>query len=251
MKTLTRLLFFVCFLFSIQTKSQQRVVINIPSVVAESEYVWRTIQDINFFEANNYDVSLPKGSLIDELIVKTKSGTLVDADYTRLERFMTDSVYNATDYQSGFQKIEGQLVLINKMISEISGLDLNWSFRLFDTYQINLTLYGPGGSYDPDRGTILIYCTPRGQFRSYDNPANTIIHEVTHIGIEESIINKFDVPHALKERIVDSFVLLNFTKDLPDYRIQDMGDYRIDQHLKSKMDLKKLDEYVMKVISHN
>ena len=163
-----------------------------------------------------------------------------DDDYKRLETFITDSVYDKADYLEGYTKIKNESSVINKMIIEIDQLKLNWTFKTFKTYQINITLYGPGGSYNPDKGSILIFTTPDGQFKNYNNPANTIIHEMTHIGIENSIINRFQVPHGLKERIVDTFVFLNFKEELPDYMIQDMGDYRIDEYIKTKDDLKSL-----------
>ncbi|MEM9528618.1 MAG: hypothetical protein AAGA31_18535, partial [Bacteroidota bacterium] len=50
---------------SVQANGKDRIKINIPSAQAEAEYIWRTIQDINFFEAHNYQVSLPQGHLIE------------------------------------------------------------------------------------------------------------------------------------------------------------------------------------------
>lgn len=225
-------------------KSQNRVVANIPTADSESEYIWRTIQNIKFFEEENYHVSLPEDSLIKDLKVKSKLGKLTNEDYKRLKAVIQDSIYNKADYQKGYEKIENELELINRMIDEISQSNFNWNFKEFNTYQVNLTLYGPGGSYNPDEGSILIFTTTQGQFKNYDNPVNTIIHEITHIGIEEAIINKYNVPHTLKERIVDTFVFLNFNEYLPDYRIQDMGEKRTDQYLKTKEDLKDLNRFV-------
>lgn len=231
-------------LVSCEVKSQNRIVINIPTADSEAEYIWRTIQDIKFFEDNNYQIILPKGLFIQKLKGKSKSENLINKDYEQLKKFVKDSVYNKADYQKGNEKIKNELVLINKMINEISQSEYNWKFKEFKTYQVNLTLYGPGGSYDPDEGSILIFTTANGHFKNYDNPSNTIIHEITHIGIEEAIISKYQVPHSLKERIVDTFVFLNFKQYLPAYRIQDMGEIRPDQYIKTKTDLKKLDSFV-------
>ena len=230
-------------------ESQSRILINIPTAEEESEYIWNTIQDINFFEENNYQISLPKGLIIKNLKAKSKQGILTETDYKKLKTFIKDSIYNKADYQKGYQKIEKELQLINKIINEISVLDFNWSFKQFDTYNVNLTLYGPVGSYNPEDGSILIYTTLEGGFKSYDNPVNTTIHEITHIGIEKAIITKFKVPHALKERIVDTFVFLNFNNYLPNYKIQDMGDKRIDQYLKTKIDIKTLDRFVELIVN--
>lgn len=251
MKIKTGFILFITLLNSFQGKTQGRIAINIPTADSEAEYIWRTIQDINFFEENNYQISLPDGVLIEELKEKAKSGNLENGDYERLKLLMQDSVYNKVDYQKGYDKIASELELIEKMIKEISQANYPWDFKEFETYEVNLTLYGPGGSYDPDEGSILIFTTPNGQFKSYENPANTIIHEVTHIGVEEAIIGKYQVPHALKERIVDTFVFLNFSQHLPDYRVQDMGEKRIDHYIKSKKDLRDLNKFVAEIMEKN
>ena len=235
---------------SCSTKGQNRLVVTIPSAAEESEYIWRTIQDIKFFEENNYQISLPEGTFIEVLKKKAKENILSDNDYEDLKIYIKDSIYNRSDYEAGYRKIEEQLSLISKMISEISTSNRNWDFTMFEQYQIHLTLYGPGGSYNPDEGSILIYTTPTGNFKQYDNPANTIIHEIVHIGIETSIINTLNVPHALKERIVDTFVFLNFKEYLPTYNIQDMGDNRIDSYLKTKNDLKDLNTFVKQIMDN-
>lgn len=234
---------------SCQLKSQNRIKVNIPSVKTESEYIWRTIQDIKFFEAHNYQVSLPKGDLIEALKEKSKSAQLNNEDYERLVHFVKDSVYRASDYQKGYEKITKELRFVNKMINQIDKSKFSWDFKEFETYTVNLTLYGPGGSYDSEDGSILIYTTSNGQFKQYDNPSNTIIHEIVHIGIEKAIITEYSVPHALKERIVDTFVSLNFGQYLPDYTIQDMGDKRIDPYLKNIADLKVLDKTVDRILN--
>lgn len=228
--------------------AQDRIRINIPDATDEAEYVWRTIQDIHFFDQHGYSISLPSGALIDTLLEKARSRSLNDTDFALLQRYMTATVYNKNDYQAAYKKIDNRRALLNEMINEIDGSERQWQFRSFNTYQINLTLYGPGGSYDPENGSILIYTTPAGDFKNYRDPANTIIHEVVHIGIETSIISRFNVPHPMKERIVDKFVVLNFEGYLPDYRIQNIGDPKIDIHLNSRKDLATLNSIIERVL---
>lgn len=248
MKIKYNILALIILLTSCQSKSQNRILINIPSAKTEAEYIWRTIQDIKFFEEHNYQVSLPEGDLIEQLKEKSKSAKLNNADFEKLELFIRDSIYSEAEYQKGYDKIEKELELINKMINEVDVSNFKWNFKEYESYQVNLTLYGPGGSYNPDEGSILIYTTPNGQFKNYENPANTVIHEVVHIGIEESIISKYNVPHSLKERIVDTFVSLNFGQYLPEYKIQDMGDLRLDRFIKKLSDLNNLNETVEQIL---
>lgn len=237
-----------CLLIFSKAFCQNSILVNIPSAQAEAEYIWRTIQDTKFFEEHHYQVSLPKGILIDKLKQKAKSGKLTNEDYLALKQFVIDQVYHKIAYQKGYEKIQQQIALLNNMINTLRETTFDWDFKHFETYTINLTLYGPGGSYNADEGSILIFTTTDGRFKSYENPANTIIHEIVHIGIEKAIIKMYNVPHPLKERIVDTFVCLNFGQYLPTYKIQDMGEKRTDQHLQKVNDLKSLDQIVAKVL---
>ncbi|NER15342.1 hypothetical protein GWK08_17945 [Leptobacterium flavescens] len=217
---------------------------NIPTPEQEADQIWRTLRDIAFFEKHNYQLSLPKNELIDDLKQKSRANRLSQNDYESLKKFVKTRAYKKSDYLMGYEKIEQVVPLLNKMVTSIGQSRKNWDFKEYDVYQVNLTLYGPGGSYDPDNGSILIFTTLDGRFKQYDNPVNTLIHEIVHIGMENSIMAEYKVPHPLKERIVDTFVWLSFGELLPDYRIQNMGDKRIDDHLKERKDLEDLAEIV-------
>ena len=60
---------------------QNRIDIIIPTVKQETEYVWRNIQDIEFFEKHNYDLVLPQAELIDSLKAKSRSNRLTQNDF--------------------------------------------------------------------------------------------------------------------------------------------------------------------------
>ena len=228
-----------------------RIEVIIPSVEAETEYVWRTIRDIPFFEKHNYQLSLPKGALIESLKEKSRSNELNESDYLSLAAFMKTRVYNKLNYKKGFDAIVASKSLVNRMIKEFEELEKDWDYKIFEKYKIQLTLYGPGGSYDPDTGEILIYTTKDGNFKQYKDPSNTLIHEINHIGTQASIMNKYNVSHPLKERIIDHLVMINFKQYLPDYKIQSFGDARIDDFLNQKADLKELDKIIEKFQSIN
>ncbi|WP_422859987.1 hypothetical protein ACOKFD_03500 [Flagellimonas sp. S174] len=243
------ILLFLLLLISKFGISQSKISVLIPSVDEETDYIWRNLQDIPFFDENGYKISLPKGKLIDELVNKSRKGVLNDKDYPLLKSFISDSVYKKTDYISGYKKVKAVENLVHRMLVDINASHFNGNFKKFDEYKIVLTLYGPGGSYDPDTGSILLFTTTEGKFKNYDNPANTIIHEIIHIGIEESLVQQCNIPHALKERIVDQFVSLYFGAVLKDYKIQDMGDYRIDSYLKTKVDVLQLEKWVKSILN--
>lgn len=249
MKLVKSLFIAVVILSSLGCKSQasiSRIEIVQPTVEQEATSVWRTINDIEFFEDQGYDIHLPKDSLIDSLILKSKGGTFGNEDYTAIFTLLETHAFDKSNYVQAIQKTENQLDLLNGFIARIDATknEWNWDFNMFDSYKIVFTLYGTGGSYDPDNGTITLLTTKDGNFMNYENPANTIIHEITHMGMEYSIVQRYDLPHELKERIVDIFVELMFKEELPEYKIQNMGDVKIDEFLKEEEDLVSLDSIV-------
>jgi len=239
-------MFFLLFVFP--AAGRDRIVIRIPSPAQEAEYIWQTLRDIRFFEEHNYRVSLPPGRIIETLTAKAKKNELSEKDLEDLKDFIRDSVYRESDYRSGYDKITTRLGSLNRMVDELEQAAYDWHFTMFDTYTVNLTLYGPGGSYDTDKGSVLLYTTPDGKFRQGDDPAMTIIHEIVHIGIEDPVVKKYNVPHPLKERIVDLFVSLSFKEYLPGYRVQEMGENRIDRYLRTKEDLRSLPRFVADIM---
>lgn len=238
-------LFFIliCFLIYTSCTSQQsnfQIEIVPVTIQQETTSIWRTIQDIDFFEKHGYSIHLPKDKLIDSLIIKSKNGTFGNEDFGSIYHLLETKIFNSKDYVQAFQKVTEQRKLLHTFIKkiEVQKRDWDWKFQTFDTYKIMFTLYGTGGSYDPDEGTVTLLTTPEGHFMKYQNPTYTIIHEITHIGMEYSIVQKHQLSHGNKERIVDTFVYSMFKEFLPGYQIQNMGDSKIDTYLR---DIKSLD----------
>lgn len=228
--------------------STNRVKIEIPSVDEEIEYVWRTLQDIPFITKHGYELSLPEHPMMESLIEKAKRSELTRKDRDSLDRLMRNNIYNRKLYELAYAKIKSRQAHINQLINRLDRLDKNWNYQSFETYQVRLTFYGPGGSFDPSNGSILIFATPGGAFKQYKDPACTIIHEVVHIGIEESIVSQLSVPHALKERVVDRIVEMNFKEELPEYRVQNMGYAEFDGYLRDLSDFKELNKVLKKFL---
>jgi len=243
-------------LFNFSCKAQisaSRIKIVKPTIEQEATSIWRTINDITFFENQGYTINLPKDSLIDRLIVKSKEGKFGNEDLPVIYDFVENKIYDQNDYDKAIQKLTDHTRLIDSLVDKISATskDWDWKFKLFDEYKIVFTLYGTGGSYDPDEGLITLLTNKEGNFMNYENPANTVIHEIVHIGIEHSIIRKYNVTHPLKERIADNFVHLNYGESLPNYKVQQMGDERLDAYIKDKDDFKDLETVIEKILNDN
>lgn len=247
MPGLRYLIVFLLLLFANTALAKERVQVRIPTAAEETELVWRTIKDISFFERNKYQLALPDGPFMDTLLQKARAGHLEAADKAALGQYIETRVYKREDYLKGLAKVEAAKGKIGRLITKL-GPQVYPGFKTFDVYTVRLTLYGPGGTYDDKTGGVMLYTTTAGAFKGYDEPAPVILHEIVHIGIHQSIVRRCDVPHALKERIVDRFVWLLFGTDLPEYMIQDMGETRIDAYLQQLSDLRNLDAYVVEIL---
>ncbi|GAB5408538.1 MAG: hypothetical protein BalsKO_09030 [Balneolaceae bacterium] len=246
------LLFFL--IISFNCKSQERVSrieIVQPTIQLEASSIWRTINDYTFLEKQGYTINLPNNSLIDSLVIKSKNGTFGNDDFSAIYTLLESNFFNPKNYEEAKQKVETELTLLNDFLDEIDSEknQWDWKFNMFDQYRIIFTLYGTGGSYDPDEGTITLLTNKEGDFMNYKNPANTIIHEITHMGMEYSIVQKYSLSHGLKERLVDTFVYLMFKEQLPEYKIQNMGDGNIDKYLNKKEDINYLNTTVSEFLN--
>lgn len=98
-------------------------------------------------------------------------------------------------YKDFASYIEEQWLVIADGLEKLKEIPF---FHLFEKYTIILTRYGGGGSYDSKNGEIIVNIESRPK----DKIMGTITHEIIHIGIQH-LINKYNVKHWYKERLVD------------------------------------------------
>ena len=89
MRYTTTLATFLLLFLVLPAWSQNYLSIQIPTAEQETAYIWRTLRDIAFFEEHNYQVSLPRGPLMESLKQKAKTNTLTDEDYAKLQAFVS------------------------------------------------------------------------------------------------------------------------------------------------------------------
>ena len=243
MKSLSLLLFLLSWVACTQPappSSAYQVVL--PGAEEEAQYVWELIRDISFYEEHMYPLSLPQHPFVDSLLAKSREKQLSDQNKDRWKEMFAREIYQERKYEKGHANVLARLPILDSLLIDLKAKEWEWEFRTYEQYPIRLTLYGPGGSYHPEDGSILLFTTPEGGFKQYLDPANTLIHETIHLGIESSLIRPYQVPHPVKERIVDQMVLLLFGDRLPEYRIQQMGVEGFETYVNSPQDLKRLDQ---------
>jgi len=140
-----------------------------------------------------------------------------------------NSEFDENFYTKGVQNLSQYKIPLEKLILKLCNLNRNGNFNLFPLYQIILTKYGPGGSYDKNTGKVTIFTTEKGEFGFYD-PIENIVHEIIHIGIEKSIVEKYKLSHGEKENLVDLIARYFFKEETPNYQMQpteikDLGKY--------------------------
>jgi len=193
--------------------------VQVPTCDEEARYVWDILENYRFFQENKYELSLPEEASFAVWIERAKENRLRAQDYPAFAlEFQT--IYDRAEYSSGYEAIVSSASVLESVYGLAEEFEKAWGFRIFDEYTIRLTLYGSGGSYDPDNGTVILLTTAAGRFKFDQDPEEIIVHEMTHIGIEEPIVGKFLLSHWEKERLVDRLVQACFGEQLPDYRMQ-------------------------------
>ena len=167
-------------------------------IIYNKEYdiqrVLNTIKKIPWFIENKYNY---KNFIFPKKLDKEKLN-----DYSEQE--IKDAVIS--EYSDDLYK-ENEKFLVNnweKIFKEIESAFLKSNLLPQEEYRIYLTKYGTGGSYDFPNTVIV-----NTSFSI--NILKNIIHEITHLAIEENVV-KYKIGQAQKERIVDLFFVKNFPR---------------------------------------
>lgn len=220
-----------------------QITVRANTVDEEMLYVWDKIKRIEFFNRFGYNLSLPKTQGINCLISKSLDNKLEDSDFSILE-IEIPKVYSTSSYEKGINTIKNSISAIKETFNLFNKISTKWEFKLFDEYLIRLTQFGPGGSYDSNKGHIIMKTSKDGLISKRKNPIESIIHEIVHIGIEDIIIQKNNIPHETKERIVDKFMVHHFKEIFPDYLLQRIGDVRVERYLEYNDSWDRLPHYI-------
>jgi len=196
--------------------------VSIPTADEEATTMLNYLRRINWFDQNGYNITLPTTLLVETAKTKLRTGSsLSSVDEAQLREHFKNDIYDSQDYQRSYSTISKLLRTADKYAMEFDRYEKMWGFFIPNNYVINLTLYGPGGSYGTN--SMLIKVNREDTWStSSDNgkPLAIILHESVHIGIEQLIIQRYNISQVVKERIVDNFMIRQFGNIFPGYRLQ-------------------------------
>ncbi len=196
-------LFFLSFFFCIHflSASERPILIFRPQTPQEAfSYIEKLYPQLPWFKENGYQVALPEHPIF--AILQQNPRALSDAERPELEELFVTEVYSASQYDCSLRNLKEWGPLITQGLEKLAALKENWGFNLMETYEVVLTLYGPGGDCDPQKGTVLLFTTPSGGFKRSAG-YEVLLHEIVHIGIEEPIVRKYNLSYWETERLVD------------------------------------------------
>ncbi|MEM6793294.1 MAG: hypothetical protein AAF725_04900 [Acidobacteriota bacterium] len=201
------------------TSGERTLIVRAQTADEAHSYVAGLLDDMDFFRANGYQVALPNHPAF-----------AADSRSPGSAEVFAAEVYREAEFGSALEILEESRGTLQKALEWFEATSALEGFRAFERYKVTLTLYGPGGSYNPETGTIVLFTTPDGRFKG-GGGAHTVIHEMMHLAIEEGFVQRFGLSHWEKERLVDLLVKREFSDLLPDYRLQNLGEKALDPHV--------------------
>lgn len=202
------------------------------AMTAEEEWerICWTVGQMDFYNANGYQIILPVGFESQSLTSSQQS-------------LFLSSMYQPDDYLKAINRFEGARDRIESVFPMFRVLESNWGFKVFNQYELLVTQYGVGGSYHPSTSQIVTRASKDGMLARAD-AAQTPVHEMVHMGIQHNIVNEFALEHWEKERVVDLMCLVLFGDRLPHYTLQIQGINAVNQYLSPHNILHRLPEAI-------
>lgn len=200
-------------------------------------YVASLIKDLPELKKSPYTVSLPEQKDFEAVY---QNPALLEERAELLRKIFYEEVYDASKFDATLKVLCHTEDVVKKALKKLAVLEKNWGFRVKQRYDIVVTVYGTGGEYrweDPEVGTVLVKVDTRKTAKNY---TKTILHEMVHIGIQEDIVNKYELSHWEKERLVDLICSIYLKDLLPEYGMQKSADTKIDTFVSEEAIVKNL-----------
>lgn len=186
-------------------------------------YCANTIKTLDWLKEHGYDAPLPQHNNFKKFYSDPEKMT--DSDITALEKVFNNEIYKTADFDEGLNKGLKDIHLnknnLEKIFIKLEQLQNNWKFKLIPTYEILLSLYGPGAYDEPSPGQISIITTIDGSFKnSYGKPylLHQLVRMILLTGIQENIVERYQLAHWEKIRLIDLICVTYLNDVIPGYR---------------------------------
>ena len=200
----------------------------LPSDKEEFGIIWNALKMMPFYNKYGYQVELPDQKEFQQLAENPDA--LNNANRNQLYSIFVNNQYNKSNYKNGLCVLKSKEEAARKALTELCELKRLWGFKIYKHYDVALTLYGPGGTYDPSSGKVFIRATSDGSFVRKE-PIHTVVHEMVHLGIDQNIKERYDLDHNETERVVDYICSKYLGHVLTGYREMSLRDEQLDGYL--------------------
>lgn len=147
----------------------------------------------------SYEMFIPNDDRMREMFEQPK---LTEQQIQHYHDIFVKEIYKLSDLTHQDENIKKAIILVqNRIKTHIASLLPAWNATMPETLSIKCT-YGYGGGYSSGRNATILFRMSGDKRKDYGIYL-LLMHEFVHILIEEQIIGKYNVPHDLKERIVD------------------------------------------------
>jgi hypothetical protein len=192
-----------------------------------------------YFKSNGYDVYFPTHPIFKDLWEnpeKVKILQVKNLDRGKYFKIFVSEVYESLDLVPVKKALTENSKILLMVMDRFNTLNKKWGFKIFQKYEITLTVWGPGGFYDSKFGKMGLSVDHKGFYEPNEYTPNglteIIVHELVHIGIETIIVREFKLSHWEKEGLVDLICELYFGDLLPEYKSQPKGDKKFREFVK-------------------
>ena len=147
----------------------------------------------------SYEMFIPNDDRIREMFEQPK---LTEQQIQHYHDIFVNEIYKLSDLTHKDADINSAIQMFQNMIeTKIKPLLPAWNAKMPKILTIECE-YGRGAGYESGDNATIMFRMSNDNRKDYGIYL-LLMHEFVHILIEEQIIGKYNVPHDLKERIVD------------------------------------------------
>lgn len=158
----------------------------------------------------SYEMFIPNDDRMREMFEQPK---LTEQQIQHYHDIFVNEIYKLSDLTKRDHDLNTAVQMFQNMIeTKIKPLLPAWNAKMPKTLTIECE-YGRGAGYKSGNNATIMFRMSNDNRKDYGIYL-LLMHEFVHILIEEQIIGKYNVPHDLKERIVDIIGLELFNKPI-------------------------------------